>query len=178
MHGGAIAAGQGGGHQGHHLIARIGSARHPSSGAGQPVGAGRDAGLGWLAGSAIGCSWSGTVLYFGNHYPGNTGALSYPFSTPRHSSFRWIGGNRGELREQRCHCPCHPHLGLPCNAACRPRLVDRDSAHTQSKVGLFFCNWWLGCFRFELYPRCKPTVPKNRLHYFPAFVELLLQLQT
>ena len=26
-----------------------------------------------------------------NHYPRCAGALSYPFSTPRHSSFRWIG---------------------------------------------------------------------------------------
>ena len=28
---------------------------------------------------------------FKSHYPRCTGALSYPFSTPRHSSFRWIG---------------------------------------------------------------------------------------
>ena len=27
-----------------------------------------------------------------NHYPRCTGALSYPFNTPPHSSFRWIGG--------------------------------------------------------------------------------------
>ena len=26
-----------------------------------------------------------------NHYPRSTGALSYPFSTPQHSSLRWIG---------------------------------------------------------------------------------------
>ena len=31
------------------------------------------------------------VLSFQNHYPRCTGALSYPFSTPLHSSFRWIG---------------------------------------------------------------------------------------
>ena len=33
----------------------------------------------------------GSVLCCGNHYPRNTGALSYPFSTPQHSSCRWIG---------------------------------------------------------------------------------------
>ena len=33
----------------------------------------------------------GTVSCFKSHYPRCTGALSYPFSTPRHSSFRWIG---------------------------------------------------------------------------------------
>ena len=31
-----------------------------------------------------------------NHYPRSTGALSYPFSTPRHSSFRWIGANENQ----------------------------------------------------------------------------------
>ena len=36
------------------------------------------------------CFWLACCL--ANHYPRCTGALSYPFSTPRHSSFRWIGG--------------------------------------------------------------------------------------
>ena len=33
----------------------------------------------------------GSGWCFQNHYPRSTGALSYPFSTPRHSSSRWIG---------------------------------------------------------------------------------------
>ena len=32
----------------------------------------------------------GQGLCFQNHYPRSTGAPSYPFSTPRHSPFRWI----------------------------------------------------------------------------------------
>ena len=35
------------------------------------------------------CFWLDSSLEI--HYPRCTGALSYPFSTPRHSSFRWIG---------------------------------------------------------------------------------------
>ena len=33
----------------------------------------------------------GMFLCYKSHYPRWTGALSYAFSTPRHSSFRWIG---------------------------------------------------------------------------------------
>ena len=40
---------------------------------------------------AIGRSWSGVGLLSRNHYPRCTGALSYSFSTPQHSSLRWIG---------------------------------------------------------------------------------------
>ena len=40
---------------------------------------------------AIGCSWSGDGLVFHKPLSQNTGALSYPFSTPPHSSLRWIG---------------------------------------------------------------------------------------
>ena len=36
------------------------------------------------------CFW--LVSCSRNHYPRSTGALSYPFSTLPHSSFRWIGG--------------------------------------------------------------------------------------
>ena len=39
----------------------------------------------------LGAPGFGSVLCFRNHYPRSTGALSYPFSTPPHSSFRWIG---------------------------------------------------------------------------------------
>ena len=38
----------------------------------------------------LGSTGLGLVLCFQNHYSRCTGALSYPFSTPRHSSFRWI----------------------------------------------------------------------------------------
>ena len=48
--------------------------------------------------ASIGCSWFGIGLLFQNHYPRSTGALSYPFSTPRHSSFRWIGAKNAEIR--------------------------------------------------------------------------------
>ena len=41
--------------------------------------------------ASIGCSWSGVVFCLENHYPRCTGALSYLFNPPRHSSFRWIG---------------------------------------------------------------------------------------
>ena len=39
----------------------------------------------------LGAPGLGSVLYFQNHYPRSTEALSYPFSMPRHLSFRWIG---------------------------------------------------------------------------------------
>ena len=39
----------------------------------------------------LGAPGLGWGLCFQNHHPGSTGALSYPFSTPRHLSFRWIG---------------------------------------------------------------------------------------
>ena len=35
----------------------------------------------------LGAPCFGSVLCFQNHYPRTTGALSYPFSTPQHSSF-------------------------------------------------------------------------------------------
>ena len=38
----------------------------------------------------LGAPGLGWGLCFQNHYPRSTGALSYPFSTPRYSSFRWI----------------------------------------------------------------------------------------
>ena len=42
----------------------------------------------WHVPAALQCF--GLVLCFENHYPRCTGALSYPLSTPRHLSFRWI----------------------------------------------------------------------------------------
>ena len=70
-----------------------GSAQHwpPGGGRQRRFGCGRGGHL--LA--SFGCSCLGTVSCFKSHYPRWTGALSYPFSTPRHSSFRWIGASRG-----------------------------------------------------------------------------------
>ena len=39
----------------------------------------------------LGATGLGLVLCFQNHYSRCTGALSHLFSTPRHSSFLWIG---------------------------------------------------------------------------------------
>ena len=49
----------------------------------------------------MGAPGLGTVWCYQNHYPSSTGALPCPFSTLRHSSFRWIGANaaRAELRQ-------------------------------------------------------------------------------
>ena len=49
----------------------------------------------------LGAPGLGWGLCFQNHYPRSTGALSYPFSTPRHSSFRWIGGKSGYAGSRR-----------------------------------------------------------------------------
>ena len=113
----AVAASQRGCHQGQHLVARVRPPRRISEvnvvvdefTQTQVLGEGdrkEQPGIGhqavvvkgdldpvWVVAweHLLGAPGLGSVLSFQNHYPRSTGALSYPFSTPRHSSFRWIG---------------------------------------------------------------------------------------
>ena len=103
----AVSPDQGGGHQRHHLVARIGAARgaaqvqgqggrkdQPSIGHQAVVVEGDLDAVGVVAWQhLLGAPGLGTVWCYQNHYPSSTGALPCPFSTLRHSSFRWIGAN-------------------------------------------------------------------------------------
>ena len=42
--------------------------------------------------ASVGCSWSGVGFVLPKPLSPNTGALSYPFTTPTDSPLRWIGG--------------------------------------------------------------------------------------
>ncbi len=47
--------------------------------------------VGVIAWQSVGCSWFWLGFVSKNHYPRFTGAPPHPFTTPRYSSFRWIG---------------------------------------------------------------------------------------
>ena len=50
--------------------------------------------VGALLVASIGCSWSGVGFVFLKPLSPKPRALSYPFSTPPHSSLRWIGAKK------------------------------------------------------------------------------------
>ncbi len=102
----AVAARQRRGHQSRNLIARIGSAWRIAQAQVQGQRGGKDQPgivdqavvvegdadavgvVAWQHLLGAPCFW--LVFCLENHYPRRTGALSYPFNPPRHSSFRWI----------------------------------------------------------------------------------------
>ena len=104
----AIAARQRRGHQRHHLVATVGLAWGPAQvqmpvnqlGQAETQSQGGRKDQPALLTFQDSCYWvllvSGWFCVSKTIIPRSTGALSYPFSTPRHSSLRWIGAKTTE----------------------------------------------------------------------------------